>query len=129
MKNLKSNPFNALSISLVLVFVGLSSTSVKAVYSGGTLPPVHIESMSVAESSTTLSTSMNEYSIYVPASKSTVYITVEDQSGNEVYTTNVTSSTGTNLFIDTTGWESGTYIVTETNSKGSVLYDTIIMIP
>jgi len=129
MKNLKSNPFNALSISLVLVFVGLSSTSVKAVYSGGTLPPVRIESMNAVESSKTLSTSMNDYAIYVPASKSTVYITVEDQSGNVVYTTEVASSTGTNLYIDTTGWESGTYIATETTSNGTVVYDTIIMIP
>ncbi len=85
--------------------------------------------MSAVESSSTLSTSMNDYSIYVPASKSTVSITVEDQSGNVVYTTDVTSSIGTNLFIDTTGWESGTYIVTETNSNDTVVYDTMIMIP
>jgi hypothetical protein len=129
MKNLKSNSFNALSISLVVLFVGLSSTSANALYSGGKLPPVRIESMSAVEQSSTLSTSMNEYPIYVPASTSTVSITVEDQSGNVVYTTNVTSNTGTNLFIDTTGWESGTYIVTETNSDNTVVYDTMIIIP
>ena len=122
MKNFKLSLRVAISIALFTCSLIYANAYVP-------LPPTRIESMSLVESSKTLSTSMNDYAIYVPASKSTVYITVEDQSGNVVYTTEVASSTGTNLYIDTTGWESGTYTVTETNSKGSVLYDTIIMIP
>ncbi|MDP4202295.1 MAG: hypothetical protein Q8861_06350 [Bacteroidota bacterium] len=57
MKNFKFNPNQTTAIIAGLFL--LTSFEAKAVI-GGVLPPVHIESMSVAESSTTLNTTFNE---------------------------------------------------------------------
>jgi len=54
-----------------------------------------------------------------------VTVTIENEANDTVYNTTASAIAGTSLTIDTTGWESGTYILTVTSSAG-VIYTTVV---
>ncbi|MDP4202026.1 MAG: DUF3244 domain-containing protein [Bacteroidota bacterium] len=57
-----------------------------------------------------------------------VTTSIESEYGDLVYETNTTVTFGSSINIDTTGWDSGNYTLTVTNSVG-VIYTTNIDIP
>jgi hypothetical protein len=102
-----------------------------AVYAGidGPLPPTQSQEAS-ASIATTLSSAGTSITITVPQSSGTVTVTMADEDGFVMYqTTENTSSGAKQLTIDTLGWESGTYIVSVTNSAGVVIYETLVFVP
>jgi hypothetical protein len=58
----------------------------------------------------------------------TVTVSVEDEAGNIMYETTVAATAGSSLTIDTTGWDSGNYVLTVTDSSVT-LYEIVVFVP
>lgn len=70
----------------------------------------------------------NSVTLYFNLTQNIVSISIEDEIGCLVYCTDANATSGSSISIDTTGWDSGSYALTVTNSVG-VIYTTNIDIP
>ena len=71
---------------------------------------------------------INELIVAFTQNIGTVTVSVEDASGNIMYETTITATAGSSLTIDTTGWDSGSYVLTVTDSSGT-LYEIVVFVP
>ena len=75
-----------------------------------------------------VSQDINELIVDFAQNIGTVTVSVEDESGNIMYETTVFATAGSSLTIDTTGWDSGNYVLTVTDSSGT-LYSIVVFVP
>ncbi len=67
----------------------------------------------------------NYIDLYFNLNAGDVTVAVENETGDIVYETNTTATSGSSLFIDTSAWENGSYTLTVTSTAG-IIYTTDI---
>jgi hypothetical protein len=71
---------------------------------------------------------INELIVAFAQNIGTVTVSVEDESGNIMYETTAFATAGSSLTINTSGWDSGSYVLTVTDSSGT-LYEIVVFVP
>lgn len=107
----------------IIVAIALPSQIVKGDTSiiSNPNPPIKSKSISVCS----VTQAGNCIDLYFNLDAGDVTVSVENETGDIVYETNTTATSGSSLSIDTSTWESGSYTLTVTSATG-IIYTTDI---
>ena len=87
-------------------------------------PPVKSKSISACS----VMQSFDNVALYFNLDLSVVTVSVEDETGNLIFYTEVTATSGSSLLVETASWGTGYYTLKVANNSG-VIYTTMIDVP
>jgi hypothetical protein len=112
-------------LMLILTAEMLTCTALRGNYSPiNSFPPIKVRACSIV-SPCFVSQNGTLINIDFTTNLGSITVSIKDESGDLVYETNTTATSGSSFTIDTTGWGSGNYTLTVTNSS-DVIYTTVI---